>query len=399
MKRFATIGTAFLTLFLQLAPLACEAGETAPQVKAIGAVLMDYKTGRVLWGKNEHTPMAMASTTKIMTAALALESGKLEETVTVSKRAASAPEVKMGLSTGEKVKMNELLYALMLESQNDAAVAIAEGISGSVEEFCALMTAKASELGAKNTVFETPNGLDKGDHHSTAYDMALITRYALSKPEFMKLINTKSISFSSDRRSYVFNNKNRLLTEYQGANGVKTGFTGKAGHCFVGAAQRGEMELISVVLASGWGRVGKEGKWSDTKALLNYGFANFKYVDLVQAGKVAGEIPITRSKTGKVRFCFNEALTLPLNEQELQSVQVSVKVPDSIKAPVKTGDQVGTAEVSIGGMAVKAIPLTAADDALRHDFKTSLEKVIDSWLKLGSDHEIEIILPEFLSES
>ncbi|MCL2461450.1 MAG: D-alanyl-D-alanine carboxypeptidase, partial [Defluviitaleaceae bacterium] len=231
-----------------------------PDVNALGAVLMDYKTGRVLWEKNADEPMAMASTTKIMTAIVALESGKLDEIATVSARAASAPQVKLGLSKGEKVRVSDLLYPLMLESANDSAVAVAEAISGSVEGFCAAMTRRAKELGAKDTVFETPNGLDLGNHHSTAYDMAMITRHALSMSAFVELVNTKSAEIKSDRRTYTLNSKNRLLDEYDGANGVKTGFTGKAGHCFVGAARRGDMQLISVVLDSS-----KQGKWADTK--------------------------------------------------------------------------------------------------------------------------------------
>jgi D-alanyl-D-alanine carboxypeptidase (penicillin-binding protein 5/6) len=356
---------------------------------------MDYKTGRVLWGKNERTPMAMASTTKIMTAVLALESGKLDQVVTVSKRAAMAPPVKMGLSTGEKLLLSDLLYALMLESQNDAACAIAEGISGSIEEFCAQMTNKARELGANDTLFETPNGLDKGNHHSTAYDMALITRYALSKPEFVALINTKNNSFSSDRRSYSFTNKNRLLNEYQGANGVKTGFTGKAGHCFVGAAQRGDMELISVVLASGWGRAGKEGKWSDTKALLNYGFSNYKYETIIIPGTMAGDVPVTRSRTGKVGAKYSAELVLPLNETEKQNIQVEVCLPEKVKAPVSDGDALGEAKVSISGQLAAVIPLTATGQAERHDYKTSLEKIFNSWFMLSTEREVGLILPEF----
>jgi D-alanyl-D-alanine carboxypeptidase (penicillin-binding protein 5/6) len=304
----------------------------------------------------------------------------------------------MGLTTGEKVKISDLLYALMLESQNDAAVAIAEGISGSVEEFCKAMTKKAKEIGAVNTVFETPNGLDKGDHHSTAYDMALITRYALSKPEFVALVNTRSASFSSNKRSYVFNNKNRLLSEYQGANGVKTGFTGKAGHCFVGAAQRGDMELISVVLASGWGKVGKEGKWSDTKTLLNYGFSNFKYESLIKSGQVVGDVPVTRSRTTKVSVCYGEDLVLPLSEREKSSVSVKVHLPDNVKAPIKPGDKLGDADVLIEGQVVKKIPIKVVDEALRHDFKTSLEKVLDCWFSLGTTKKIDLILPEIFPE-
>ncbi|MCL1788126.1 MAG: D-alanyl-D-alanine carboxypeptidase, partial [Defluviitaleaceae bacterium] len=305
-----------------------------PTVNALGAVLIDAETGRLLWGKNEHTPMAMASTTKIMTAVLALESGRMDETVTVSKRAASAPKVKMGLSTGEKLRLGELMYALMLESSNDAAVAIAEHLGGSVEAFCAKMTEKAKEAGARDTVFETPNGLDLGDHHSTAYDLAQIARYALKVPGFIELTNTSNANFSSDRRTYQMDNFNRLLREYEGANGVKTGFTGKAGHCFVGAARRGGMQLISVVLASGWGEAGKQRKWSDTKSVLNYGFNNYEYVNVVVENDSAGRVPVTRSRTDSIECAYAKGLRLPLNEDEKELVKIEPIFAEFYPAPV-----------------------------------------------------------------
>jgi D-alanyl-D-alanine carboxypeptidase (penicillin-binding protein 5/6) len=225
--------------------------------------------------------------------------------------------------------------------------------------------------------------------------MALITRYALSKPEFVSLINTKSVHFSSDRRSYSFANKNRLLNEYEGANGVKTGFTGKAGHCFVGAAQRGDMELISVVLASGWGRAGKEGKWTDTKALLNYGFKNFKYETIIADGKPAGLVPVTRSRTETVKARYSQGLVLPLSEDERQNINVVVRLEESVKAPIPKGAHLCEARVSISGQLAAVIPIVSVDEAERHDYKTSLEKILASWLTLGTEHEVKTSLPEF----
>ena len=169
------------------------------------AVVMDCKTGRVLWQKNMDKEMPMASTTKIMTAVIALESGKTEEIVVAGKNAATAPKVKMGLSVGEKHRLYDLLYPLMLQSSNDAAVAIAEHIGGNIEGFAVLMNEKAKKLGANNTEFVTPNGLDKGNHHSTAYDMALISRYALENEDFLKIINTKNITIplkNNDEKQY-----------------------------------------------------------------------------------------------------------------------------------------------------------------------------------------------------
>lgn len=384
----------FFTTILAVVFFYTTAFAEEPKVAAFGAVLMDAETGRVLWGKNEHDPLAMASTTKIMTAVMALESGRMEETATVSKKAAAAPKVKMNLTAGEKVRLGDLMLALMLESSNDAAVAIAEHLSGSVEEFCAEMTQKAREIGALNTVFETPNGLDAGDHHSTAYDLAVITRYALGVDGFIELTNTRHANFSSDKRGYSFNNRNRLLNEYSGANGVKTGFTNKAGHCFVGAAKRDDMQLISVVLASGWGEQGKAQKWIDTKSVLNHGFENFEFVTVLEEMDVAGEILVTRSRTPAVEYAFTETVRVPLGNHEKDNLYVEIYTPPTIKAPIKAGDTMGSARIFIGTDFYSEVMLTATADAARHDLKTSLEKILNVYFSLVSAGDVDIVLPE-----
>ena len=367
-----------------------------PKVAAQGAILMDAKTGRVLWERNSKEPMAMASTTKIMTAIIALENGNPGDIVTVSKKAASAPEVNMDLTAGEQLTLEALLYALMLQSYNDSAVAIAEHIGGDVEGFCSLMSEKAVSLGAENTVFETPNGLDAGDHHSTAYDMALITQYALQNEKFMDIINTSHITVQSDKRAYALYNKNRLLTEYSGANGVKTGFTGKAGQCFVGAAKRDDMQLISVVLASGWGDAGKEQKWIDTKRLLDYGFDNYKYTDIVKEGDICGTIDITRSKTPQISVALEEGLNLPLTPDEAAHVKIQYSLPQTLMAPVEKGQAMGLCTVTINDEVKTTINLIAQNSAIRHDFQTSLKKVLKDWAQMGTEEEIPMESFDFL---
>ncbi len=354
-------------------------------VNATGAILLDSETGRILWEKNARLPLPMASTTKIMTALLTLEKGNLEDKVKVSRRASLAPKVKMFLQEGEEIPLKGLLYALMLQSSNDAAVAIAEHIGGSVEEFCNMMTQRARELGAMDTVFETPNGLDKGDHHSTAYDLALITRFALQNQDLIQIITTPEITAESSRTSYTIINKNRLLREYAGAIGVKTGFTGKAGHCFVGAAKRDGMQLISVVLASGWGEKGKEQKWRDTKALLNFGFDNFKYVDVIEAKKRVGRIPVTRAKEEDIEFYLAEGLVLPLMEDELSQVHVKYVLPEKLLAPVKENQVIGFAEVYLNDEVIKEIKLLASQAVKRHDFETYIREIMDYWIGMGTN--------------
>ncbi len=359
-----------------------------------GAVLMDEKTGRVLWEKNMNDQMAMASTTKIMTAIIALESGKTEETVIASKIAASAPEVKMGLKTGEEHRLYDLLYPLMLESSNDAAIAIAEHIGGSVEGFAKLMNDKVKEIGALNTEFVTPNGLDKGNHHSTPYDMALIAAYAIKNTEFLDIINTPQITIplkNTNEKTYTFTNKNRLLREFEGAIGVKTGFTNKAGQCFVGAAKRNDMTLISVVLASGWGTKGKEQKWIDSKKLLNYGFDNYSYVTVFEEGAEAGNVDVIKGSKENVLAVAEERSLVCVNEEEKNDIDINVNILKSVEAPVKKGQKLGTIEVVLNnGEVLFKTDAVAADDIERHDFKTCMEKVIKLWFNI--DVSLQTIL-------
>jgi D-alanyl-D-alanine carboxypeptidase (penicillin-binding protein 5/6) len=350
-----------------------------PQVNAISAVLMDSETGRVLWEKDCDKPMAMASTTKIMTCIIALENGSLDDEVVVGKNATLAPPVKMYLTEGEKIRLEDLLYALMLQSSNDAAVAVAEHIGGSVENFCEMMNTKAAELGCKDTVFETPNGLDKGNHHSTAREMAVITRYALKNEEFVRIINTPNADFTTNKKHYAFANKDRLLTEYEGAMGVKTGFTGKAGHCFVGAAKRGDRQLISVVLASGWGSVGKSRKWSDTKAILDYGFNNFEKTPIIQKGAELSAACVDRAKESSVPLAAEEDVSILMKKGENVDYKLKIDKPYFISAPVKKGDAVGKADVYVNGNKIGETKLVATRDIERFCFEDNFKNIFKKW--------------------
>lgn len=351
-------------------------------VDAQGAILIDFDSGRVLWGKNENEPLAMASTTKIMTAILAIERENLEDIVTVSKTASKAPPVKMHLKEGEEIKLKELLYALMMQSSNDAAVAIAEHISGDVDTFCKEMTEKAKEIGAKDTVFRTPNGLDSLDHHSTAYDMAVITQYALNNQIFIDIINKRDIQFTTNKSSYSIVNKNRLLSEFNGANGVKTGYTGKAGHCFVGSAEKNGLRLISVVLASGWGSRGKSQKWVDTKTLLNYGFDNFKTERLLSKDDCKEQITVIKGEKEVVDIYFSEDINMPILESEKDKLVVEMDFIKEIEAPVYKAQKVGLAKVYIDKNLVAEVDMHAKEGVERKTFLSYLKNIIDNWANI-----------------
>lgn len=375
MKRFSALFFCFILLF-NIAVLAEE-----PKVNAISAVVVDGDTGRILWGKNENKPMAMASTTKIMTALVALENCDITKETTVSKNATLASPVKMHLAVGEKLTIEQLLYAMMLQSYNDSAVAVAEAVGGSVEKFCTMMNEKAKEIGCSDTVFETPNGLDKGNHHSTAEDMSKIGVYALKNQNLMKIMNTRDYTFKSSKTTYSFVNKDRLLSEYEGAIGMKTGFTGKAGHCFVGAANRGDITLVSVVLASGWGTAGKSRKWIDTKALLNYGFNNYKKYSIIN-GSEKMNISIDKAEKEIAELKYEDSVDLLLSENEKANLKIENELPQNITAPINYGDSVGIGKVYTGNTLLKTVKIISAENIEKIGVEYNIKKLINQWLKL-----------------
>ena len=316
--------------------------QSAPaSLRAKAYCLLDADTEQVLHGKDSDKQMPMASTTKIMTCIIALENGNLKDTVTASSYAASMPDVQLNMKKGEKFYLKDLLYSLMLESHNDTAVAIAEHIGGSVEGFAAMMNEKAIELGCSRTNFVTPNGLDNKEHYTTAKELCIIAAYAINNKEFLKIIGTSSHQFSNRQgtRKYQVRNRDAFLTSYPGAIGIKTGFTGNAGYCFCGAARKGGQTLITSVLACGW-PPNKSWKWKDTKALMNYGFGNFKNIEFAPE-KLPSALPAADGDktTLAIRSMAPGKLTFTL--QETDTVTREISLPDAIPAPVRKGDIVG----------------------------------------------------------
>lgn len=345
------------------------------EIIAKSAILIDKKTGRVLWEKNSNDKMAMASTTKIMTCIVALESGMLNQEIEVSHQAEIAPKVKLYIKEGETYVVEDLLYALMLESSNDVAVCVAEGIGGSVEGFCKLMTKKAKEIGAINTCFKTPNGLDAQGHYTTAYDLALITKYALENPDFVKIINTPSYTFMEKKtsRSFSVENKNSFLNMYQGANGVKTGYTGQAGYCFVGSAKQGDLELIVVVLASGWPN-NRTYRWRDTTLLMDYGFKNYQYKDVLEANTLVGKIEgITFAKQDVVQGILAEDLKIIKRKDE--RIDIIYNMKPIKEAPIIKDSVIGEAIIYIDNKLFAEVEILASQTVERIDYQYCCERV------------------------
>lgn len=375
MKRIVAVFMSMLLSFLAILPVRAQALEEG-RLYAKAALLMDGENGRVLFGKNEEEPMPMASTTKIMTCIVALENGNLEDEVTISSYAASMPKVHLGVRAGETYYLKDLLYSLMLESHNDVAVAIAEHIGGSVEGFSKMMNQKARDLGAYHTNFVTPNGLDAEGHYTTAVDLANIARYGISLPAFLEITNTPSYSFQTvdGKRSFQVSNKNAFLNQMDGAIGVKTGFTGGAGYCFVGAVKSGDKTFISVVLASGW-PPHRTYKWSDTKELMLYGLENYEEKEILNENYELEDISILNGiDCDREQVEIRSGLSLLLGPDE--QVEIEVDIPKQLEAPIEKDAIVGQLTIKINGEEYRSIPVFATKSVERISFAYYLKKVL-----------------------
>jgi len=357
--------------------------EIKMNLHAKGAIVVENKSGRILYGQHYDEQMAMASTTKIMTCIIALENCDLNEIVQVSKLATKAPPVKLYIKEGEKYCLEDLLYALMLQSSNDVAIAIAEHVGGSVENFCDMMTSKAHELGAKDTSFKTPNGLDADGHYTTARNLALIAIYAMKNDKFVEIINTKNKTISSrdgSKKQHNLVNKNSFLFAYSDSNGIKTGFTSKAGYCYVGSACKNNMNLISVVLASGW-PPHKTFKFDDTRKLLDYGFNNFEMKVIPDQSFSVKNIKVIDGQNDNVS-CYIEKITkdIPLSKQD--QISYDINIMDEIQAPVIKGDIVGSVKVYLNNENIYSMPIKTTEEVKKIDFIFNLKKIIDITFKL-----------------
>lgn len=340
------------------------------KILARSACVMDASTGRVLFGKDADKQMPQASTTKIMTCIVILEQADLSDTVTFSKYAASMPDVQLGAASGERFVLKDLLYSLMLESHNDTAVALAEHVGGSVEGFAALMNAKAEELGLTDTHFVTPNGLDADTHYTTAKDLCLLSAYAITNEDFLEITQTpsKTIHSTSKSKTYSLSNKDRFLTSYKGAMGIKTGFTGDAGYCFAGAARRGKTTLVSAVLACGW-PPNKNYKWKDTKAMMDFGFSNFSSVEFQIETPQFQAVPVANGTDAAITPIFANPLEpFSLLVSKNDSITVEYNMVNTLTAPVRQGDILGQATLRLNGETLEELPIVASSSTEKRTF-------------------------------
>lgn len=343
------------------------------------ALLMDAGNRRVLFEKAGYEKVAMASTTKIMTLLVTLENGNLDDLVTVSQHAASMPDVQLNIKAGEQYRLGDLVYSLMLESHNDTAVAIAEHVGGSVEGFAAMMNEKAKELGAYDTNFVTPNGLDAENHYTTAYDLALISSYAIENEQFLNIIQTPSYTFHEQTkgRTFTVNNKDRFLNSYEGAIGIKTGFTGKAGYCFVGAVDRDGKRFVSVVLACGW-PPHKTYKWKDTTKLMNYGVQKFNMKEVLAADTSFQQIPVLDSiEDEPITPYTKDSVALLLKDDE--KVSFDIELPQVLTAPVQQEQTIGKITILVNDEVYQVIPLYSKEGRTKITYEYILKKILSKY--------------------
>lgn len=364
-----------------------ETKEDIIELYARSAVLMDGDSGRVLYGKDENTQMPMASTTKIMTCIVALENARTDLVCTVSGNASAQPKVKLGMIKEDTFYLKDLLYSLMLESHNDTAVCIAENIGGSVEGFADLMNAKAKEIGCENTYYITPNGLDgedeNGAHHTTAKELALVMRYCLTQSpmteEFLEVTRTASYTFTNVKgdRSYGCTNHNALLSILEGALSGKTGFTSKAGYCYVGAVEKDGKLLIVSLLACGWPN-NKGYKWVDTKKLVRYGLENYESRKIVDKSITTDPVQITDGQQEAVRTMIDweQASDGTVLLRENEQIETQITMETVLSAPVLSGIQVGTVQFLVDGEVLASCPIRTAEGATKRDFMFCLKKML-----------------------
>ncbi len=341
---------------------------------AHGACLIELTTQKVLYASSAHVKLPMASTTKVMTALLAIEHGNLDDLVETPAEAYAVEGSSIYLEQGEKLSLRDLIYGLMLSSGNDAAVSIAVHIGGSVEGFAGLMNAKARELGAMNTHFVTPNGLNDENHYTTAYDLSLICARAMNNSIFRTVVGTQYHRTATGNVQRTFKNKNKLLWQYEGGAGIKTGYTRVAGKCLAFAAERDNMTLVGVVL-------GCPDMFNEAQAMLDYGFDNYSMQLIMSAGTPVTTISLDDAQEERLSLSVNTDIAVPVKRGETASLKTRVTV-DKTRAPIIEGERLGYVELYENGRIVRQIPLIALKSVdLKLKFDYYLYRAIESWLE------------------
>ncbi len=361
-KLYSLILLSFIVLSSVIRPFGVNADAASKKLNlsAESASLVLCDSGKVIFSKNADIPLPMASTTKIMTAVVAIESCDVDKTVSVHADAVGTEGSSAYLTECESMTMKDLLYALMLQSANDAAVAIAYEIGGSIESFAELMNAKAEKLGLVSTQFANPHGLDSDEHYTTASELACLASYAMKNPLFREIVSTERYVTENGR---VFVNHNKMLNLYEGAVGVKTGFTKRSGRCLVSAAERDGLLAVAVTLNA-------PDDWNDHKKMLDFCFESYETVTLAEIGQLSVDIPCVGGNKSTVHCSNLDSLRLTLPKGS--EVSTTIEADRYYPAPVNAGDALATAKFYSSGELIAAIPLYAESDVKVNEGKLSL---------------------------
>lgn len=335
-----------------------------PSINSKRFVIYDRISKTIIWGKDEKIRSAMASTTKIMTATIVIENANLNDEVTISSKAGGTGGSRLGLKSGDKITVNDLLYGLMLRSGNDAAVALAEHVGGSVEKFAEIMNKKAEELKLTNTHFVTPHGLDNSEHYTTAYELAKLTDYALQNEKFANIVGTKTTTIYINNQARQITNTNELLGVLNGVVGVKTGFTNNAGRCLVTETKRNDMDIITVVL----GADTKKFRTKDSIKLIEYTFSNYEMVNVQE--KIIEEfknwkninekrINVIQGEKRYLNLTLGEIKlhTIPIKKDEIDNIRYEINTITSIEAPVEQWQKIGNIVVKMNNNIIEEVEI------------------------------------------
>ncbi len=359
--------TLFLGAVIALSAVPTHASEDLlPRIEALSlsaksAVLLEESTGQIIYEKDGKTRRPMASTTKIMTAICAIEAGGLDREVTVTDKSVSVEGSSIYLKVGDKITLEELVWAVMLESANDAAATIAVELGGSIEGFAEIMNEKAAQLGLTNTHFTNPHGLSDENHYTTAEDLAHLAAYAMGNESFREIVSTANHKIEYGEAARNLRNHNKLLRMYDGAIGVKTGFTKASGRCLVSAAERDGLTLIAVTLDA-------PNDWNDHAVMLDSGFSAVMRLNLIDAAESAFIMPCIGGDGHQVLVRNTEGLSLILPRDEY-NITRRVILPRYFYAPVTAGDEVGKIEFLDGDKVIGEVPLIAEETVGRVQYK------------------------------
>ena len=344
-----------------------------PTLTAVSAVLIDQASGKVIYEKDMNDEHYPASTTKVLTALLALENMELDYKITLPDDYVNVGETNIGLRAGARQTAEELLMATMLYSANDAAQALAIGVAGSEQAFVDMMNQRVAELGLQHTHFANPHGLHSEDHYTSAYDLAMIARAAMDNPDFRRIVTTESfvVRRVNGEENFTVSNRNGLLNQFEFADGIKTGYTRQAGNCIVASATKNDMQLIAVLLNS-------SNIFDESQTLLEWGFDNSQHTLLVDANTVKASVKVLNGGRSEVEVLTEKPLYSVMRSDEATNVQESLDLPDSIPAPIHRGEVIGSVTYTDDNGYTYSTNLLAAKDVGRYNLRLVVRQSFQS---------------------